>query len=426
MKIKNFEQLATTPQRTDALSILDAGLSAIDTRAVIQKTVFIEGGVLHAADGLYTLSDFDRVRVVGVGKCSVEAVRTFEEVLGDVLTDGMAIDIVPGTSQTGRVSFFVGTHPLPTQANVDATAKLLTFLDSCTSRDLVLVVISGGGSTLLSQPPQSMMVSDEARLITSLMDEGATIQEMNTVRKHLSTARGGGLAQHAHPATLVALIFSDVPGDDVSFIASGPTVLDTTTAIDARTILKKYTIEHVSEYLIETPKEKEVFEHTLNIVVVSNRVALEAMKKEAVARGYLAEIVTTTLTGEAHNIAQETLNRLHTALEKTVLLFGGETTVISEGPHGVGGRNQEVVLAGFLDIRDGETLIACASDGRDNTDIAGAIGDAVAQRRAHEQGISIEEHLASHNSFLFFEKVSSQIITGNTGSNVSDLIIALK
>ena len=427
MKIKNFKELATTTKRADALSILDAGLSAIDTRNVITGSVFVDGGMLNIAENTYTLSDFDRVRVVGVGKCSVEAVGALEEILGDVLTDGITLDVVHGTSQTGRVSFLVGTHPLPTDANIEATAQILSFLDTCTERDLVIGIISGGGSTLLSQPPQNTLSANgEANLIMSLMDGGATIQEMNTVRKHLSTARGGGLAQHAHPATVVSLIFSDVPGDDMSFIASGPTVLDTTTKQDAETLLTKYSLEKIIPYLIETPKQTEVFEKVTNTIVVSNRIALDAMKKEASMRGYVAEIVDTTLTGEAHVVAVEILKRLHAAGEKNVLLFGGETTVISEGVHGNGGRNQEVALAGLSDVLDGEVLIACASDGRDNTDAAGAVCDRDVVTMAQEKDVSIEEYLASHNSFLFFEKVAGHIMTGNTGSNVSDLIIALK
>lgn len=427
MKIKNFKELATTTERADALSILDAGLSAIDTRNVITGSVFVDEGVLHVAGNTYTLSDFERVRVVGVGKCSVEAVRALEEMLGDVLTDGVALDVVHGVSQTERVSFLVGTHPLPTDANIEATQKILTFLDTCTERDLVIVIVSGGGSTLLSQPPQdTLSANGEACAVMSLMDGGATIQEMNTVRKHISIARGGGLAQHAYPATVTSLIFSDVPGDDISFIASGPTVLDITTKQDAETLLTKYSLEKITPYLIETPKEPELFEKVTNTIVVSNRIALDAMKKEAITRGYVAEIVTTTLVGEARVVASQVLERLHTASEKGVLLFGGETTVISEGVHGNGGRNQEVALAGLSGVLDGEILIACASDGRDNTDAAGAVCDRDVIAMAQEKGVSIEDHLTSHDSFLFFEKVAGHIMTGNTGSNVSDLIIALK
>lgn len=426
MKIKNFEELAISTKRIDALSILDAGLVAVDTRTVIQNAVFVEDGILHITGASYILSDFERVRVVGVGKCSVEAVNALEDTLGDILVDGIALDVVSGISKTGRVSFFVGTHPLPTQVNVDATAHMLAFLDSSTEHDLVITLISGGGSTLLSQPQGGLTVDEESQAIAVLMNGGATIQEMNTVRKHLSTARGGGFAHHAHPATIVSLIFSDVPGDDVSFISSGPTVFDTTTSVDAHTLLTKYTLEKIAPYLIETPKEKKIFEKVTNTIIVSNRIALEAMKKEATARGYATEIITTTLTGEAHSVAHGVVEQIHGAPEKTVLLFGGETTVISEGVRGIGGRNQEVALAGLSSVVDGEVLIACASDGRDNTDVAGAVCDTIIKKTAEEKGVSIEEHLVSHNSFLFFEKVGGQIVTGNTGSNISDLIIVLK
>ncbi|QQR82412.1 DUF4147 domain-containing protein [Candidatus Campbellbacteria bacterium] len=426
MKIKNFKELAISTKRTDALSIIHAGLVAVDTRVAIQKSVECDGKTLRIADTVYTLSAYDRVRVVAVGKCSVEAVYALEELLGDVLTDGIALDVVQGVSKTGTVTFLTGTHPLPTQMNVDATKCILDFLDSSTERDLVIMSISGGGSTLASQPLNGLSVDEESRAIAALMNAGAPIQDMNTIRKHLSRARGGGLAQCAYPATVASLIFSDVPGDDISYIASGPTVCDTTTISDAQALLVSYGLEAIGPYLIETPKGTELFEKVTNTIIVSNSIALEAMKKESIVRGYTAEIVTSTLTGEARSVAHDIVERIHSAPEKTVLLFGGETTVTSEGPHGIGGRNQEVALAGLRTIADGEVLIACASDGRDNTDVAGAVCDTITMHAAQEKGLSVEECLASHSSFLFFEKSASHIVTGATGSNVSDLIIALK
>lgn len=426
MKIKNFEQLATTIKRSDALSILDAGLAAVDTETVIRKTVFVQGDTLSVAGKEYALSTYERVRVIGVGKCSVAALQTLETVLGDLCADGIAIDVTTGVSQTGRISFLVGTHPLPSQANVEATGTLLSFLDSSTERDLIIAIISGGGSTLLAQPPESVSVQDEASVVTSLMNAGATIQEMNTVRKHLSSARGGGLASRAYPATVASLIFSDVPGDDISFISSGPTVLDTTTVSDAQALLTRYAIEGIGDVLMETPKEAKVFERVHNSVVVSNKVALDAMKQEAEAKGYAAKVVTTVLTGEARFVAQDIIRAVHEEKEKTVLLFGGETTVTSEKTHGTGGRNQEVALAALSGVSEDEVLVACASDGHDNTDVAGALCDSLIKKTAQQQDVSVDEHLTTHDSFPFFEKVSGHIITGNTGSNVSDLIIALK
>jgi glycerate-2-kinase len=426
MKIKNFTELATTPQRNDALSILEKGLQAIDTEAVITRCVSLSQHVLTLAGVPYDTTAFDRVRLVGVGKCSADAACVIAGILGNVLESGVVIDTQECALPKGNIQFLVGTHPLPEEQNVVATRALCAFLADSTEKDLVIAIISGGGSTLLCQPEDGFTCADESLIVSSLMSAGATIQEENIVRKHLSKARGGGLAQAAYPATLVSLIFSDVPGDDIEFIASGPTVADVTTVADAQAILARYGIGERAGFLIETPKEKKFFEHTTNTVVVSNTDALTAMQDEARTRGYDTRIVTTTLSGEARDVARDVLSQLHVVREKTALLFGGETTVSSGDAHNPGGRNQEVALAGFSDVRDTELLTACASDGRDNTDVAGALCDTALLAAAQEQNCASEEYLARHDSYAFFKNAGGHIITGDTGSNVSDLICAIK
>lgn len=425
MKIRNFKDLATTQLRTDGLSILSAGLDAIDTHAVISKTVSLSGETLTVADTTYDLRQFSRIRVAGVGKCSGDAAGALSEVLGSRLTDGIIIDThahpLPATIQLR-----IGSHPLPEERNVQATLQLISFLDECTDNDLLIFIVSGGGSTLLCQPEGDMTCTDESDIVSALMRKGATIQETNTVRKHLSKARGGGVAKHAYPATVAALIFSDVPGDDIAFIASGPTVQDTSTVEDARHVLSAYGLEAAEKFLVETPREGKLFERVTNTVVVSNAIALDAMRAHAQELGYAATVVTTTLSGEAKDVSRDVLARLHGAPEKTVLLFGGETTVASGEATGIGGRNQEVALAGFPDVHEGELLVACASDGRDNTDAAGALCDTELVHKAKTAGVVPEEHLAKHDAYAFFETVGGHIKTGDTGSNVSDLIIALK
>ncbi|GMU74324.1 MAG: hydroxypyruvate reductase [Candidatus Campbellbacteria bacterium] len=425
MKIRNFKDLATTQRRTDGLSILSAGLDAIDTHAVISKTVSLADEVLSIAGATYDLKQFSRIRVAGVGKCSGDAAGALSEVLGGRLTDGIIID-THERSLPKNIQLRVGSHPLPEERNVQATLQLISFLDECTDNDLLIFIVSGGGSTLLCQPEGAMTCADEANIVSSLMREGATIQETNTVRKHLSKARGGGVAKHAYPATVAALTFSDVPGDDIAFIASGPTVQDTSTVEDARHVLSAYGLASAEKFLIETPKEEKLFERVMNTVVVSNAIALDAMRAHAQELGYAATIVTATLSGEAQDVSRDILMQLHDAPEKTALLFGGETTVASGEATGIGGRNQEVVLAGLSDVKEGELLVACASDGRDNTDAAGAVCDTALAQHAKEIGIAPEEHLTKHDAYAFFEAVGGHISTGDTGSNVSDLIIALK
>ncbi len=425
MKISNFKELATTQARTDGLTVLNAGLEAIDTRAAIHRTVSLSGSHLSIAGTAYDTATFSRIRVAGAGKCSGDAACALAEILGERLSDGVVIDIHEH-EMPSRIALFVGSHPLSEEKNVMATAHLLSFLEDSTEKDLVIVVVSGGGSALLCQPGEGMTVVDEANIVSSLMRAGATIQETNSVRKHLSKARGGGIAKYAYPATLVALIFSDVPGDDIAFISSGPTVRDETTITDAEKVLSKYSLTDARRFLIETPKEKKFFEKVSNIVVVSNAVALDAMKQKSADLGYCATIVTATLSGEAREVSRDIVSRLHGEPEKAVLLFGGETTVASGEARGVGGRNQEVALAGLAGIKSGELLIACASDGRDNTDAAGALCDTDVAMSADIHGMSPEDFLARHDSYAFFKATGGHIITGDTGSNVSDLIIALK
>ncbi len=425
MKIKNFSEIATTQKRIDGLSILDAGLEAIDTYSAVRRAVSLSGSQISIAGTVYDASVFSRIRVVGAGKCSADAACALAEVLGDRLSDGVVID-VHEHEMPKQIKLFVGSHPLSEERNITATAHLLSFLNDSTETDLVIVLVSGGGSALLCQPGEGTTVADEAHIVSSLMRAGATIQETNIVRKHLSKARGGGIAKHAYPATVVSLIFSDVPGDDIAFISSGPTVLDATTVADAEQILSKYNLSDTTQFLFETPKEEKFFEKVFNTVVVSNTVALDAMKQKATGLGYTATTVTATLSGEAQEVSRDTVSRLHNEPEKTALLFGGETTVASGAAHGVGGRNQEVALAGLSEIKNGELLIACASDGRDNTDAAGAVCDTDIAERAKGQGMSPEDFLTRHDSYAFFKATDGHIITGDTGSNVSDLIIALK
>jgi len=423
MKIKNIQALATNQLRADGLAILEAGLLAIDTRIAVKDAVSRTETALFIAGKVYSMSDFDRVRVVAIGKCAGDAVVALYEVIGENIYDGIVID-TRSQKMPSSVNLLVGSHPLPKKENIEATKQVLEFLKSCTERDLVIVVVSGGGSALLCQPGDNMTIEDELYVTEQLMRSGATIQEINIVRKHLSLARGGGLAVASYPATAASLIFSDVPGDDIAFISSGPTVMDETTVEDAQRVLSSYGINDVA--LLETSKDKDKFSRVTNTVIVSNVLALEAMRQEALKRGYDVSVENTKLTGEARDVSYTIINALHEARPKTALLYGGETTVKLDGSSGTGGRNQEVALAGLEHITEGELLLACASDGRDNTDVAGALCDTVVREASEAHALSIKDALARHDSYVFFKTVGAQIETGPTGSNIADIIIALK
>ncbi|MFH0712680.1 MAG: DUF4147 domain-containing protein [Candidatus Jorgensenbacteria bacterium] len=437
MKIKNSKALAVSPTRERLLQIAEAGLEAIDTERVVAEKIGLRGNELKIGDRFFDLEQGKRIFVVGVGKCSLEAAGALQKVLKDKITDGVVIDLRKGKLE--KIRTFSGTHPLPTEENVSATKEVIKLLEKSEKDDLIIFLISGGGSTLLCQPKEHTCAA-EAELIKCLYSGGATIEEVNTVRKHISLARGGNLAKYAYPSEVVALIFSDVPGNDLSFVASGPTVPDATTVGDAERILTKYKAWEncgISQNsLIETPKEKKYFERVSNILFVSNKIALEAMAAEAEKLGYAPAIRSSNLQGEASEVGKNLVEELHRAASGMILLYGGETTVVlwqggppqwgEARPTGLGGRNQELALSALRFIESGEAVVALASDGEDNTDMAGAICDKITREKAKEKGLKPEKYLEEHDSYNFFAASGDQISTGKTGSNVSDLIIALK
>lgn len=425
MKIKNTSSLATTKTRKAALAIIEAGLAAIDTESVIRKHVRLEHGVLYIGNDHWVLSKIGRVLVIGVGKCAFEAGRAIEPILGTHLSDGVVVDVHNGALK--KIKSYRGSHPFPTEANVTATKAIIDMLAGLTEKDLVIFLISGGGSTLLCQP-NNFTCAQETQLVECLFKAGANIEELNTIRKHLSLARGGYLAKYAYPARAVSLIFSDVPGDNLEFVSSGPTIKDTTSINDAIAIAKKYKIENRCGFpltgLLETPKEDHFFENVKNILVVSNRIALEAMAKKAAALGFAPHIVTTRLTGEARNVGYRLVQDLDKASAKSVLLYGGETTVVVKKP-GKGGRNQEVGLSALQFLKPRQCLAVVASDGRDNTDFAGVICDIMTKEKAEALGLQLDIFLNENRSYEFFSEVGDYLTTGDTGSNVSDLFVAI-
>lgn len=425
--IQNFDMLATDALRQDALSIAEAGYAAIDVGEALKRTLRIEHGELHIRDATYRLAG-RRVFFVGIGKCAQVAAAAIETLLGDSLESGIAFDVSSAEQRSfKKIETYLGTHPLPSEVNVLATRRVMEFLSERKEDDLVIMLISGGGSTLLCLQEAPMTCEDESVLWSELTAKGASIQDINTVRKHISRARGGALAAAAYPAEVVSLIVSDVPGNDIAYVASGPTVLDESTVADARAVLARYDIASSANIeCVETPKEQKYFERVTNVLFLTNQDALSAMRDEAVQRGYAVTIVNDRFTGEARDVGRDVAEALHGAPEKTALLYAGESTVTLGTHPGVGGRNQEMTLGTLQDVRAGELILPFASDGHDNTDYAGAIADDVTRAHAHALNLSIKEHLDSHMAYDFFTTTGDALHTGYTGSNVSDLIIAIK
>ncbi len=426
--IKNFDTLAITPLRRDALTIATAGYDAINTRNVIRDAITLKGEILTVGSNVYTLSSEQKIWVVGAGKGSIVGAAALEEILSDRIAGGVVVDVSDATNclPLKKIEGLIGTHPEPSKENTDAAQRIIDTLTPLTKDDLVIALISGGGSTLLCLPNDKITYTNEAEAFRELTAAGATIEKMNTVRKHISYARGGWIAHAAYPAHLIGLIFSDVPGNDISVISSGPTVKDTTTIADAEKIMDAYHLHAFSrDALIETPKEDNYFAFVHNVLLVTNERALIAMKQKAETLGYKAQIVTDKYAGESQQIAKDVITTLGNAPAGNVFLYGGESTVTLGTNAGKGGRNLEMALAGLLQISENEILMPFSSDGHDNTDYAGAICDTLTKEHAVANHLSIEKSLREHRSYDFFIKTEDALITGNTGANVSDLIVSI-
>lgn len=419
MFIKNFASLATTPQRKIVLALVEEALSSIQAENILSSKVDVSNGKLIIKDKAFDLSNFDRVFLIGFGKGSAKNSKFIEEKLGEKLTEGYVIDASFETFS--KIKFTQGTHPLPSQMNIDFVNEVLQKINNLTQKDLVIVVITGGGSSLFETPYKASL-ERIIKVDAALLKSGADIIEMNTVRKHLSKVKGGGLSKHLFPATVVSIVASDVAGNDLSVISSGPTVKDPTEIEDALSILAKYNIDVPKDDLSETPKEDKYFEKVSNILILSNLTALKALKKKAEELGINTIIYSDKFAGQAKMVGQELIGK---TASNSILLVGGETTVKVTGG-GLGGRNQEVVL-GALPTIDEKTIIASvASDGWDNSHFAGAIGDAQTLKKAKALNLNPQDFLNNNDSLSFFQKVGDGIETGRLPSNVSDLIIIFK
>lgn len=423
--IKNFDDLASSTLRRLALRIAEAGFAAIETHQAVRKAIAYnnEKQVLEVGGKKYGLDNFERVICIGFGKAAFDAVSELQNMLGDKIKCGFVIDLKEGS--LGNITCKVGTHPYPTKVNIDATKELVAMLSDCTEKDLVLCAVSGGGSALLCSP-RDLSCEQEVSIISALTVAGANIQELNTVRKHISTVKGGQLAKLMYPATVISLIFSDVPGDDLSMVASGPTVPDITTIGAASEIIKKYDVLKAAGLasckLFETPKEQKYFEKVQNVLAVSARQALEAMEEEAETLGFGVKIYSRHFQGLARELGPKIIGENK---KGECLLGTGESTVEIRGK-GKGGRNQEMALAALESLSENQVLVCAASDGRDNTDAAGAIVDSSSQRRAKALGLDVNEYLQNNDSFNFFESLGDHLITGQTGANVADFFVCIK
>ncbi len=346
-----------------------------------------------------------------------------------------------------NLSVIEAAHPVPDENGLKGTQYILDILSQTTDTDLILVLLSGGGSALLTDVPPGCTLADMQSCFEMLLQSGAAIEEMNIVRKHLSLVKGGQLARAAAPARVFTLVLSDVIGNKLDVIASGPTVADPTTFADAWDTILKYNLSEkipasVVQYLqngksgliADTPKPNDaVFQRVSTVVVGSNRLALESARKKATELGYTTEILTDRLTGEARDVAAyliEQAKKIAADTQKTkpyCVLAGGETTVTIAGT-GLGGRNQELALAAAIELKNfpGITLLAAGTDGTDGpTDAAGAVVDAQTFFQSRVLGIDATYYLTNNDSYHFFDYAGGHLLTGATQTNVMDMVVIL-
>ncbi|HSF80081.1 MAG TPA: glycerate kinase [Anaerolineales bacterium] len=437
-----------TSWRQPVLRILTAALDRVEPAAAIARHVKRAGEVLTVDGRQYSLRDYRRVFVIGAGKAGAPMARAVSSLLEERLTRGIVIvkEGYGGKGEPGNIEILEAGHPQPDERSVLATGKIIELLEEAREDDLVLGLISGGGSALLSAPVAGVGLEDLQELTSDLLKSGANINEINTLRKHLEQVKGGQLARLAAPATMIALILSDVVGSPLDVIASGPTAADPSTYRDALRVLTRHDLMEKTEgpilsilqrgaegQLAETPKPDDpLFERVQNVVVGSNLQAAEAAVDQAIREGFNSMLLTTYLQGEARQAGRLLAAILRQIAESekplarpACLVVGGETTV-TIGGDGLGGRNQEMALGAVQELAGLRrvAMLTFATDGGDGpTDAAGAIVTGETWQRSLQAKLDPLEFLRRNDSYHFFQKLGDLLLTGPTLTNVNDLAV---
>jgi glycerate-2-kinase len=434
MLFKNQEQLVSNGRsevlqrkRRDALEILAAAVDAVDPYRAVRSRFEDNNRV--------DVSKFTNVYVVGFGKASIGMTQAVLDFLP--VSKGVVVTNDPHAKlDDTRVKVVVGGHPLPTNGSIKGAEKIVRLVEQCKQSDVLLVLISGGGSALMCMPRVSLESLQQTTDL--LLRSGADINEINTIRKHLSYVKGGQLVKQA-TCRVISFVISDIVDDPLEFIASGSTVPDSTTFLDAQRVLEKYALwskipdevkcvieDGIARRIPETPKKDDpIFDEVTNSIVANNRCACTAAQYKAEELGYNAMILTSSLTGEAKNIGTYLVEKARSYQDtgkKNVFIAGGETTVTVKGS-GRGGRNQEMVLGAIEALANSDMVFASfATDGCDgNCDAAGAIADGFTSLKADEKNLDRQKFLNDNNSYAFFADLKDTLITGPTGTNVMDI-----
>ncbi len=449
MILKSCDVLENMAILTFIELIINSTLAAVDPRTAVKNSIKVNSELLQAGDHSVHLEPLSRLRLVAIGKAAQEMASGAMDVLADRIVDGLVISKFLNHEITFPANFQVlkGGHPVPNQESLSSGQALNRFCQGSYRQDVFLTLISGGGSALVQMPVEGIPLQDLQMITRSLLHCGATIEKLNTVRKHLDLVKGGGLVKMAAPARGISLIISDVKGDRLDFIASGMTVEDTTTVRDALQIISTHglladTPESILRILSNDIKQMvlnttypggEELNWWGNTILLNNASAVHAVIQTARQAGWKAENLGWVLEGEARDAGEklaEMLTRISedSMIQKPICLVGGGETVVQVKGLGIGGRNLEVALGAVegLGLLDNVALITLATDGEDGeTGFAGAVVTSKTKRIAEKLDLKTQNYLEENNSCRFFEMAGGLIQTGTTGTNVNDLVILL-
>jgi len=428
---------------------LESALVSVDPHLLVSRHVKRRGNNLVMNDETISLADYDGVYVVGAGKASGAMVEALEHILGDRLTGGLAVFPTEQVSpKLSRVKAVAASHPIPDVSSVKAAEELVALIERLTDRNLLICAMSGGGSSLLSLPLEPLTIEDKGRVVQLIMNAGATIAELNTVRKHLSAIKGGWLAKRSTAGRIVGLLISDVIGDRLDSIASGPISPDPTTFSDAVQILEKYRLlksipgaalqilrKGTEGGIPETPKDDDpCFRRASHLVLGNNRVACLSAQRYLRSKGIKTKVLSSSITGESRflgsfigSLARNVATFNEPFRKPCALILGGETTVRVTGP-GLGGRNQECAMGCAREIEGlrGVVMASIGTDGIDGpTDAAGAVVDGMTLSRSRKLGLSFERLLDQNDSYRFFLPLKDLVMTGRTNTNVNDVAVVV-
>jgi glycerate-2-kinase len=449
--IRNIPELIKGPPRTQyarqrALALLNVALTAANPHHLVEEAIKVTEHTLQLANTELPLADINGIYIIGAGKATGRMAEATEELLKDHIFGGLIV--VPENTTAAytlsQISIREGGHPEPTQSSIDATQHLLDFIDQIPNDALILSLFSGGGSALLAAPTPPLTLTDLQHTTNHLMQSGLPIEQLNTVRKHLSQVKGGHLASHIHPRQHWGLLLSDVPGDQLNLIASGPTLPDSTSFSDVVQIFDTHALwdrlptsvkDHITAgtegKLKDTPKPNDpIFNRSTHHLIGSNQLACQAILEQAQHEHFTSRILTTDCQGEARQVGDHLgalAKKLTQEPSPQVLIVGSETTVTIRH-EGKGGRNTELLAAALIHLegKEGLVIASIATDGIDGpTDAAGAIADSLSTTRAKALNISPSQLLETNNTYTLFHTLEDLIITGLTHTNVRDVTVIL-